>query len=392
MPAGPSMLTGWSLVGNNSEKCGVGAPPFLQLSEISLPGCEYVCALRANCQAFEFAALSNHTRCRLYAEKPLRTIPSTANYLCYTRDCDLKCATMQRFPLPPLGGASPPPPVLPPPPNLSCEQRLRPHADLRDCGLTFVRADLSRLFLIGVNLEGVDLSGAKLDGANLAHAKLRRAKAVNASFRFANMYQIDLSEAQLSGAIFEWADLRESMFQRSSIDHSSFAAADLRGWDATHTTASNVQFDRALLSDTVQTDVAFYNSSFISVDFKRSRWEFANFTKCDFADARFHDLIVVDGVLDGSSFFRCSFPRAQMLGPTSLNGANLRYATFQGCSLPGLQAKQVTAHRADFSFTNLDLADFAYSDLWRANFTGASLRKANFRGAMCGGVYGTSLC
>lgn len=86
-------------------------------------------------------------------------------------------------------------------------------ADLRN-------ADLSEIYLFGVNLKdaylnGVNLSNADLRSVNFRNADLSEANLSNAYLIDSNLRNADLSEANLSNANLKSADLRGANFQNA---------------------------------------------------------------------------------------------------------------------------------------------------------------------------------
>lgn len=393
--------SGWELLGHAAGGCESQAqdPPLAELIDAALPGCEFACALRAECTAFEWyvAPHGGYTRCTLLHGTVVRSSASASSsgYVCYTRQCGRDCVHRQRRPSPPAILPPTLPPTSPPPPPERCASRVGPYADLHLCKDDFVGADLRGSNLRNANLGGIRLDGALLDGADLSGANMRRASCVNASFRHALLFEAELSETTLTRATFQWADLRSAKLRRASIERASFATADLRGIDLTFAShASHVQFDRALLTDTHIADVVLPDASFMGCDIRGTVWEFCILTRANFVDVRTRGgrVTMVDVQADFANLFSVDLSNALLTGPVSLEGADLRYAKFRGAELRGLRAKRVRAQHSDFSNSVLTGADFSRASLWRANFSNASLDAVRWRGADCAGIIGSAAC
>lgn len=118
----------------------------------------------------------------------------------------------------------------------------REHADIKPdlngaylSGAYLRRVNLSRAYLIEV-----DLSGASLTGANLSNAYLVAANLSGADIIRANFYQADLNRAILSGA-----DLRQTNLAEASLIQANFSRTNLSGATLTQACVLGTNFTAA---------------------------------------------------------------------------------------------------------------------------------------------------
>ena len=93
-------------------------------------------------------------------------------------------------------------------------------------------ADLSNLYLIGVDLQGRNLQKANLFGADLQNAR-----AEGANFRGAKLELADLRGARLQGANFTGANLVLADLRRAILRLANFTGANLRDTKVTFSQA-----------------------------------------------------------------------------------------------------------------------------------------------------------
>jgi len=156
--------------------------------------------------------------------------------------------------------------------------------------------DLSRLSLVGADLEGVDLSGMDLSGSDLSNANLRGVRFFKANLRDAVFRKADLEDAELSGADLSGANLEEIKGRNAGFGMAKMAGitlfqADLSGATVTMADLSGAdlrccKLEGARLREARITEADLTNANLRNVDMSLSRVDGSNFTNADLRGAR----------------------------------------------------------------------------------------------------------
>ena len=94
---------------------------------------------------------------------------------------------------------------------------------------SLIGANLSNVYLRGVDLSCTDLSDADLEDADLKNADLRDADLRGADLEDADLKNADLRGADLRGANLEGADLRDADLEGADLRDANLRDADLEG-------------------------------------------------------------------------------------------------------------------------------------------------------------------
>jgi uncharacterized protein YjbI with pentapeptide repeats len=89
-------------------------------------------------------------------------------------------------------------------------------------GISFFRANLNGVRLIGGDFQGADLREAEINGANLSRSNLDRAKLSDVRARNAKFNEASLSGATLDGGIFNNADFSKANLYNASLYYCTF--------------------------------------------------------------------------------------------------------------------------------------------------------------------------
>src|SRR5258708_6273577 len=114
--------------------------------------------------------------------------------------------------------------------------------------LTFSKANLSNVYLQGVDFHSIDLNYAKLSGANLGEANLSGADLGRAFLSKAYLNEANLSEANLSGAYLSKAELSKAYLSEANLYGAKLQGADLSEADLYGVNLQGADLSKADLS------------------------------------------------------------------------------------------------------------------------------------------------
>ena len=109
-------------------------------------------------------------------------------------------------------------------------------------------AELSEIFLFGINLSHTNLFGAHLFKTNLLGANLRSADLQDTDLRDAELIGANLTRANLSRASLSWANLSKAKLVEANLNQADLSNTNLSRTDFSRAQALGTNFSSAVLT------------------------------------------------------------------------------------------------------------------------------------------------
>ncbi len=197
-----------------------------------------------------------------------------------------------------------------------------------------------------INLAGAQLTQARFEGVDLSRARLSRA----------NLQGADLTGARFSAAVLDGASLREADLSGANLQNASLQEVNLTGAKLHKADLTGAALRGAIVAGADMTQAVFHRGDRPG---RRDREDAAKLSQL---------AALEDTTLRGANLIRAIFQGASMRG-VSFEGARLSQANFQGAQVRASSFKE-----ADLSGANL-----AGATLEEVDLTGATLREANLQ-------------
>jgi len=219
-------------------------------------------------------------------------------------------------------------------------------------GLHLLNADLSGVWLRGVQLHGATLTNVRLNGAVLSEADLSDATITSCRMNGLLLHDVDLSRAQLTGVVLAGATFNRVFFDRCTMRHVSFEGAYMEDISLNRSNITS-----AVFADITANDLRFEQALLAEVDFRQSTLDHNRSTESTFAKS------TLSGVDFGQSRLnRTRFENAAM-ADVRFRLAQLQHVTFQSAALRDVQFDGATLAGVKFEAAELAGVSFESSSI-----------------------------
>ena len=246
----------------------------------------------------------------------------------------------------------------------------------------YIKLDLIRADLRGINFSNANLSNVNFSLANLEGAKFRSTNLKNAVFLKTNLKEVDFTDSDLSESSFSYSDCENVHFSGVNLFNTRFINCNLTGILLEKTSMEEACFIDVNLNNIIFTglqmrEITFSKCDLNFADFSEAYLYKASFLDCDlnraqFNKARLFKVLFTDSILSGVIFSGSNLTLA------NLTKCALNYSIFDGALLYNTEMEETNLYRASFIDAQLTKTNLSKAYLVEANFSGATIKDVNF--------------